>query len=204
MRVLLTGFEPFGSLDTNVSWEVAKRVAEATLGAVDLAIEQMPVSFGRVAEVLRDAVGRHNPDIILSLGQSGSGDSVKLERVALNMMDSKMVDNDGYTPDEEPIDRDGDAALFTSLPIKSLRSAIEAKGINSVISNSAGLYVCNRLYYEALRLERERPKLRALFIHLPYYAGQRGVAVDKRTMPLASLTDAVITIIQTLYDDFNL
>lgn len=204
MRVLLTGFEPFGSLDTNVSWEVAKRVAEMSLGAVDLAIEQMPVSFGRVAEALRDAVGRHNPDIILSLGQSGSGDSVKLERVALNMMDSKMGDNDGYTPDEEPIDRDGDAALFTSLPIKSLRSAIEAKGINTVISNSAGLYVCNRLYYEALRLERERPGLRALFIHLPYYAGQRGVAVDKRTMPLASLTDAVITIIQTLYDDFNL
>lgn len=204
MRVLLTGFEPFGSLDTNVSWEVAKRVAEMSLGAVDLAIEQMPVSFGRVAEVLRDAVGRHNPDIILSLGQSGSGDSVKLERVALNMMDSKMGDNDGYTPDEEPIDRDGDAALFTSLPIKSLRSAIEAKGINSVISNSAGLYVCNRLYYEALRIERERLGLRALFIHLPYYAGQRGVAVDKRTMPLASLTDAVITIIQTLYDDFNL
>lgn len=204
MRVLLTGFEPFGSLDTNVSWEVAKRVAEMSLGTVDLAIEQMPVSFGRVAEALRDAVGRHNPDIILSLGQSGSGDSVKLERVALNMMDSKMGDNDGYQPNEEPIDRDGDAALFTSLPIKSLRSAIEAKGINSVISNSAGLYVCNRLYYEALRLERERPELRALFIHLPYYAGQRGVAVDKRTMPLASLTDAVITIIQTLYDDFNL
>lgn len=204
MRVLLTGFEPFGSLDTNVSWEVAKRVAEMSLGAVDLAIEQMPVSFGRVAEVLRDAVGRHNPNIILSLGQSGSGDSVKLERVALNMMDSKMCDNDGYSPDEEPIDRDGDAALFTSLPIKLLRSAIEAKGINAVISNSAGLYVCNRLYYEALRLERERPKLRALFIHLPYYAGQRGVAVDKRVMPLASLTDAVITIIQTLYDDFNL
>lgn len=204
MRVLLTGFEAFGSLDTNVSWEVAKRVAEMSLGAVDLAIEQMPVSFGRVAEVLRDAVGRHNPDIILSLGQSGSGDSVKLERVALNMMDSKMGDNDGYTPDEEPIDRDGDAALFTSLPIKLFRSAVEAKGINSVISNSAGLYVCNRLYYEALRLERKRPELRALFIHLPYYAGQRGVAVDKRTMPLASLTDAVITIIQTLYDDFNL
>lgn len=204
MRVLLTGFEPFGSLDMNVSWEVAKCVAEMSLGAVDLAIEQMPVSFGRVAEVLRDAVGRHNPDIILSLGQSGSGDSVKLERVALNMMDSKMGDNDGYTPDEEPIDRDGDAALFTSLPIKLFRSAIEAKDINSVISNSAGLYVCNRLYYEALRLERERPELRALFIHLPYYAGQRGVAVDKRTMPLASLTDAVITIIQTLYDDFNL
>lgn len=204
MRVLLTGFEPFGSLDTNVSWEVAKRVAEMSLGAVDLAIEQMPVSFGRVAEVLRDAVGRHNPDIILSLGQSGSGDSVKLERVALNMMDSKMGDNDGYTPDEVPIYRDGDAALFTSLPIKSLRSAIEAKGINSVISNSAGLYVCNRLYYEALRIEREKHKLRALFIHLPYYAGQRGVAVDKRTMPLASMTDAVITIIQTLYDDFNL
>lgn len=204
MRVLLTGFEAFGSLDTNVSWEVAKRVAEMSLGAVDLAIEQMPVSFGRVAEVLRDAVGRHNPDIILSLGQSGSGDSVKLERVALNMMDSKMGDNDGYTPDEEPIDRDGDAALFTSLPIKLFRSAVEVKGINSVISNSAGLYVCNRLYYEALRLERKRPELRALFIHLPYYAGQRGVAVDKRTMPLASLTDAVITIIQTLYDDFNL
>lgn len=204
MRVLLTGFEPFGVLATNVSWEVARRVADAELGAVNLTVEQMPVSFERVAEALRDAVERHNPDIILSLGQSGSGDSIRLERLARNTMNARNADNDGYRPESVPILKDGNDALYCSLTIEQLRSAIVSKGIGATISDSCGLYVCNRLYYEALLIERERHRPKALFVHLPYYTGQQGVARDRATMPLESMTETVKTIIQTLYEDFRI
>lgn len=204
MRVLLTGFEPFGALVENVSWEVAQRVADADLGAVDLAVEQMPVSFGRVAEALRDAVERHNPDIILSLGQSGSGDSIRLERLARNTMNARNSDNNGYRPENVPIREGGDDALYCSLPIERLHSAIVSKGIGATISDSCGLYVCNRLYYEALLIEGERHRPKALFVHLPYYTGQQGVAKDRATMPLESMTETVKTIIQTLYENFRI
>ena len=114
------------------------------------------------------------------------------------MIDSAMGDNDGYAPDEESIDECGAAALFTSLPNKRLRSAIEAKGINVNISNSAGLYVCNRTYYEALRMCREREAMQAIFVHLPLYEGQALSQANKKAMPLGDMCRAVQTIIEEI------
>mgnify|MGYP003554454037 FL=1 len=102
------------------------------------------------------------------------------------MMDSALGDNDGVKPDEEPIYKGEESALFTLLPIKRLRSAIEAKGINVKISNSAGLYVCNRAYYEALRLCKERA-MQAIFVHLPLYEGQTTAKPEK---PIGSMDSA--------------
>ena len=197
-RILLTGFEPFGEYAENSSWAVAKEVAAC--GIEGVAIEQLPVSFARVGEILRRAVERHSPDLLIMLGLSGATDRVKLERVALNMMDSAMGDNDGVKPDEEPIYEGEDSALFTSLPIKQLREAIEAQGIAVKISNSAGLYVCNRTYYEALRLCKERD-MQAIFIHLPLFEGQKQPKnSEKQTMPLADMVKAVQTIINEIND----
>lgn len=197
MRVLVTGFEPFGGYSENSSWKVARRVASCGIAGVEVAAEQLPVSFARVGKALRCAVELHSPDLLIMLGQSAVADRIKLERVALNIMDSAMGDNDGVKPDEEPIDKSDAAALFTSLPIKRLRSAIEAKGINVKISNSAGLYVCNRAYYEALRLCKERA-MQAIFVHLPLYEGQTLPPIDKKTMPLGDMCRAVQTIIEEI------
>lgn len=133
------------------------------------------------------------------LGQSGGSDKVKLERVALNMMDAKLADNDGYIPNEEPINEGGDSALFCNLPIKALRERIDEQGVRVKISNSCGLYVCNRLYYEALCRCKEQP-MRAIFVHLPFYEGQSSAKSGKPTMPLAEMVKAVQTIIKEIYD----
>ena len=197
-RVLLTGFEPFGGYTDNSSWEVARQVASCGVKGVEVVAEQLPVSFARVGEVLRSAIELHTPDLVIMLGQTTTTDCVRLERVALNMMDSAMGDNDGVKPDEEPIYKGEESALFTSSPIKKLRSAIEAQGIAVKITNSAGLYVCNRAYYEALRLCREREGLQAIFVHLPLYEGQALPQRDKKTMSLGDMCRAVQTIIEEI------
>lgn len=201
-RVLLTGFEPFGGYTDNSSWEVAQRVASCGVEGVDVEVVavQLPVSFARVGKVLRSAIELHTPDLVIMLGQTTTTDCVRLERVALNMMDSRKADNDGYIADEEPIYEGEESALFTSLPIKSFRSAIEAQGIAVKITNSAGLYVCNRTYYEALRLCREREGLQAIFVHLPLCEGQTLSQPDKKSMLLGDMCRAVQTIIEETND----
>lgn len=199
-KVLVTGFEPFGKFSENSSWEVAWRVASSDVVGAEVIAERLPVSFTRVGETLRSAIELHTPDLLIMLGQTTATDCVRLERVALNMMDSRKADNDGYIADEEPIYEGEESALFTSLPIMSFRSAIEAQGIAVKISNSAGLYVCNRTYYEALRLCKERA-MQAIFIHLPLFDGQQQPEnIKKPTKPLADMAKAVQTIIEEIND----
>ncbi len=197
MKILLTGFEPFLDYSENSSWEVAEQVASCGIAGVEVVAERLPVSFARVGEALRGAIELHTPDFVIMLGQSGTTDRVKLERIALNMMDSAVGDNDGATPDEEPIYENEDNALFTSLPIKRLRRAIEEQGVSVKISNSAGLYVCNRIYYEALRMCKERA-MQAIFVHLPLCKEQTSHQTDKKSMPLGDMCRAVQTIIEEM------
>lgn len=200
LKVLLAGFEPYWDYPENSSWAVAEKVTACGMLDVDIVAEQMPVSFERVATAIRNAVEKHRPDLIIMLGQSGGSDRVKLERVALNMMDSKLADNDGVIPNEELINTNTSTALFTNMPIKSLRTAIEEQGVAVKISNSCGLYVCNRLYYEALLLCQEQPQIRAIFVHLPFYEGQPSAKLGKPTMSLDDMTRAIQTIIKETYD----
>ena len=196
MKVLVTGFEPFGNNIENSSWVVANKVV--TQNTFDIALELMPVSFKRVAKVLRTAVAKHNPNLIIMLGQAGSSDTVRLERIAINMMDARSADNDGFIPDEEPISIETPAALFTNTDIKQLYNAIGKKGIPVKISNSCGLYVCNRIYYEALMLCNEVNKMKAIFVHLPLYDGQRDAKNNLHTLPLDKMEKAIDIIINKL------
>lgn len=201
MKILLTGFEPFLNYTENSSWMTAEQVATRGVVGCEVIVEQMPVSFTRVSTALRKAVEKHRPDAIVMLGQSGVSESVRLERVALNMMDATNADNDSFSPNEQPISADAPSALFTAMPIKSLRAAIDAAGVKVKISNSAGLYVCNRLYYEALTMCNEQPSMRAIFVHLPFYEGQPSATINKPTMPLDSMVKAIQTIIEEIKND---
>lgn len=194
--VLVTGFEPYWNYPENSSWVVAQEVATHDLAGVRIYTELMPVSFHQVAAALRRAIDQHTPDLIIMLGQSGGSDRVKLERIAINMMDSKLPDNEGYLPDEEIIYADGASALFTNTAIKELCTTIEQLGIKVKISNSCGLYVCNRLYYEALLISQSRPSTQVLFVHLPYYEGQPSAKPEKPTMPLDDMVRAIVAIIE--------
>ena len=199
-KILLTGFEPYLDYPDNSSWVVAEKVTTCGVDGVDLAIEQMPVSFSRVREALLEAVKRHSPNIIIMLGQSGVSDKIRLERVALNMMDSKQPDNDGYMPNEESIDKETPTALFTNISIKKLCAVVEEQNISVKISNSCGLYVCNLLYYEALKLCKEC-HMKAIFVHLPLYEGQPSVKHNKNTMPLDDMVKAIQTIIVKINEE---
>ena len=198
MKILITGFEPFGSNNENSSWVVANKVATQNTFGIDIALELMPVSFRSVAKTLRTAVTRHNPDLLIMLGQAGSSDKVRLERIAINMMDARNADNDGFIPDEEPINTETPVALFTNTDIKQLYNAIAEQSIPVKISNSCGLYVCNRIYYEALMLCNERKKMRAIFVHLPLYKGHRDAKDTTPTLPLNDMTRAIDVIINNL------
>ena len=200
MKVLITGFEPFLQNKQNSSWAVAEKVAAFGVDNTDIVIEQLPVSFFRVGGRLREVVKKHSPNIIVLLGQSGGIDYVKVERVALNLMDAQKADNDGYIPDEEPININAPTALFTSTPIKSLVADVERKGIPVKLSNTCGLYVCNRAYYEALTICNETPGVQALFVHLPYYEGQTLLNGNSPTLSLGIMAEAIKIIIEKIFD----
>lgn len=201
MKILITGFEPFGSNNEKSSWVVANKVATQNTFGIDIALELMPVSFKSVAKTLRTAVTRHNPDLLIMLGQAGSSDKVRLERIAINMMDARNADNDGFIPDEEPINTETPVALFTNTDIKQLYNAIVEQSIPVKISNSCGLYVCNRIYYEALMLCNEINKMKAIFVHLPLYDGQRDANENQHTLPLDKMEKAINVIINKLREE---
>ncbi len=203
LRVLLTGFEPFGKYNENSSWAVAEKVAACGFVGAEVVAMRLPVSFAGVGTALRKAVKECSPDVVIMLGQAAGIDFIKLERIAINMMDATTPDNDGYMPDEEPICADGLAALFTNCDIKGLRKAVEESGTAVKVSNSAGLFVCNRLYYEALQLCNEKPGMKALFVHLPFYDGQPSATAGQLTMPLDEMVKAVRIIIGSIMQEIK-
>ena len=168
MRFLLTGFEPFGGDAINSSQETVRAVTCDEFGDIEVATDILPVSFNRVENALCRLIDENDPDVVIMLGQSGLSDRIKIERVALNLMDSVNGDNDGYTPDEETICPDAPPAYFTQLPVKKLRDCLIQTGIPAKTSSSAGLYVCNRTYFAALHhIASAGKNTKAVFIHLP-------------------------------------
>ena len=161
MLILITAFEPFGGAESNITQSILSLLPDSI---ADWAIEKvcLPVSFKRSPIVLREAIATYSPDLVIMLGQCPAGENIRLERFAINMMDSTKSDNDDYIPNEETIYAHQPLALQTPLSVKALAMSCAETGLPVVVSNSAGLYVCNRVYYEALHLQQ-----RAIFVHMP-------------------------------------
>ena len=183
MRYLITGFEPFGGESINSSQETVNAVASDEFGDIEIVRGLLPVSFKRSGIAMCGLIDETEPDVVIMLGQSGKSDRVKIERIAVNLMDAKKPDNDGYTPDEDCIVSDGPSAYFSSLPVKHLQHHLVENGIPADISNSAGLYVCNTAYFNALHhISILGKEIKAVFVHLPKISEQR---------PLSKLLKAV-------------
>lgn len=161
MCILITAFEPFGGAETNITQSILSLLPDSL---ADWAIKKvcLPVSFKRAPIVLREAIATYSPDLVIMLGQCSTGENIRLERFAINMMDSSKADNDGYIPNEETIYPHQPLALQTPFSVKTLAISCAEIDLPVVVSNSAGLYVCNRVYYEALHLQQN-----ALFVHVP-------------------------------------
>jgi pyroglutamyl-peptidase len=189
--VLVTGFDPFGGESTNPSWEICNRLPHE-IGGMRVETCRVPCEFRRAIEVVAEAIERHQPSIVLSLGQAGGRGRIGVERVAINLDDARIADNAGAQPIDEQIAANGPPAYFATVPVKAMARAIRAAGIPAEVSNSAGTYVCNHVMYGVLHfLAASSRKARAGFIHVPYAESQ---VLDKRDAPgmsIESMTAAI-------------
>lgn len=168
MKLLITGFAPFGGEALNPSWETVKALPDR-IGSVELIKLELPTAFDRSACALTEAVTLHRPQAVLSVGQAGGRSAITVERVAVNLADAGIPDNDGFQPRDLPLIPDGPAAYFSTLPVKAIVEALRAAGIPCQVSYSAGTYVCNSVLYRALHLGATAcPGLLAGFIHVPF------------------------------------
>ena len=172
MKLLLTGFEPFGGQTVNPSWEAVRLLPERIDG-VELVKLLVPTTFAGSVAALRRALDRERPNAVLCLGQAGGREGLTPERVAINVDDASIPDNDGAQPTDAPIVPDGPVAYFATLPVKTMAEAIRASGVPASVSNTAGTFVCNHLMYSLLHiLASEYPGVRGGFMHVPYMSGQ--------------------------------
>lgn len=188
MKLLITGFDPFGGEKTNPAIEAVKRLPAAIAGATVVPLE-IPTVFGTCAEVVRQAIITERPDVVLSVGQAGGRSALTPERIAINLDDGRIPDNAGFQPVDQPIQPNGPAAYFTQLPVKAMAQAIRQAGLPSHVSTTAGTYVCNHIMYQVQHLRAtEFSQLQAGFIHIPFLPEQ---VVQRSGVPSLSLTDDV-------------
>jgi pyroglutamyl-peptidase len=168
---LLTGFEAFGEQEDNPTAAIAHHLDGARIDDTRVVSEHLPVSAEHAPRALLSAIERHEPDLVLSLGLANGRSMLALERVAINVLDFPLPDNDGYQAAGEPILPAGPAAYFTSLPIKAILARWREAGIPGYISNTAGTYLCNQTFYVSLHSAAARGA-RAGLIHVPYLPDQ--------------------------------
>ena len=203
MKLLLTGFEPFGGSHLNPSEQVVRSIARDGLAGVDLRVEVLPVDRYAGPAKLINAAKAFKPDAILCLGEAGRRFVISIERVAINLLDYRIADNTGHQVVDEPIASDGPAAYFVTLPVRAMLSAARDAGVPAELSLTAGAFLCNQVTYEILRhLAAQKIPTPAGFIHLPPLPEQ--VANREPQMPSMGLdvqvrgVRAAISAIQTV------
>ena len=190
MKILLTGFEPFGGEDVNPSWEAVQRL-QAPEGT-ELVKLRLPVVFREAGEQLAAALAREQPDLTLCIGQAAGRAAITPERLGVNLMDASIPDNAGFQPQEEPVIPGAPAAYFARLPVKELAQAIRDAGVPAQVSNSAGLFVCNALLCRLLHeIETRYPGMRGGFVHVPCLPEQTERLGKGKALPSMALPEIV-------------
>ena len=172
MKVLVTGFDPFGGESVNPAYEAVKLLPDIIEGAQIIKL-QIPTVFKKSIEVVKEAVENDQPDVVINVGQAGGRACVTVEKVAINLADAGIPDNAGDSPQDEPLEEDGPDAYFSTLPVRAMVENVKSHGLPCEISYSAGTYVCNSVMYRVLHLaSKEYPNMKAGFIHVPYSCEQ--------------------------------
>ena len=184
MKLLLTAFDPFGGESVNPALEAVKIVQEQ-VGTVSVVKLEVPTVFGKSIETVAKAIEEHRPDAVLCIGQAGGRYGLTPERVAINLDDARIKDNEGNQPIDTEIFADGEPAYFATLPIKAMVQAIREAGFPASVSNTAGTFVCNHLMYGVLyTLAKSYPGVRGGFMHVPFIHSQ----VVNRPTPSPSMS----------------
>ena len=188
MKVLITGFDAFGGEPVNPAEEAVKMISNKIAGAEVIKVI-IPTVQNKSVEAIERAIEEHNPDIVISVGQAGGRYDITPERVAINIDDYRIKDNEGNQPIDAVIQSDGQAAYFSNLPVKAMVKHMNEHNIPATLSNTAGTFVCNHVMYGILyMIDKKYPNIKGGFIHIPYMTSQ---VMDKKNTPFMSLTDIV-------------
>lgn len=188
MKVLVTGFNPFGGESINPAYEAVKLLDNEIAGA-EIVKAEIPTVFRKSIEGLEEIIEKEKPDITICVGQAGGRFEISIERIAINQDDARIPDNENNSPIDEAIFEDGENAYFAKLPIKAMVKEIIEEKIPAAVSNTAGTFVCNHLMYGLLYLiHKKYPNMKGGFIHVPFIPEQ---VVNKRNMAAMSLDDIV-------------
>ena len=192
IKVLLTGFEPFGKAALNPSGEIVKQISGENIVTAIL-----PVAYTRSAAVLLALIGEHKPDVVISLGQAEGRTQITPERIAINLDDGRLADNEGVLRIDVPIVLGGPVAYESTLPIKEFVEAIKAVGVPAAVSLSAGTFLCNHIFYVA-QDKLKGSHVRSGFVHVPLMDEQAAEFPGMPTMPLDQMVKAVQAMLEVL------
>lgn len=188
MKILVTGFDPFGKERINPAIEAVKRLPDTIAGA-EISKLEIPTVAHKSLRVIEEALEREEVDMVLSIGQAGGRCELTIERIGINVDDYRIADNEGNQPIDEAIFADGPDAYFVNLPIKAMVEAVRKSGIPASVSNTAGTFVCNHVTYGVRHMLEQRGKgQKSGFIHIPYLPSQ---TVDKPATASMALEDII-------------
>jgi pyroglutamyl-peptidase len=191
-KILLTGFEPFGTATSNPSGEIVKQiVGDNIITAI------LPVAYMQSAQRLLALIAEHNPDVVICLGQAEGRTAITPEKVAINLDDATLADNEGVLRNDVKILSDGPAAYFSTLPVKEIAEAIKAVGVPASVSLSAGAFLCNHVFYVA-QDKFIGTHVRSGFVHVPLMDSQAAEFPGIPTMPLDQMVTAVRAMLAVL------
>lgn len=185
-KLLITGFEPFGGEKINPSWESVTLLPDI-IGDFELTKLEIPVVFGKAAEIVIAKAEEMEPDAVICVGQAGGRTGITPEMVAVNLRFASIPDNEGNQPNDEPCVPGGENAYFSTLPVRKMTATIAENNIPCSVSYSAGTYVCNDLIYHVLH-RFKNAETKACFIHVPFIPQQ---TEDKPNLPLETIAKAL-------------
>ena len=200
MKILVTGFDPFGGETVNPAYEAVKMLPEQIAGAEIIKLE-IPTVFSKSSVAVEEGIQKYNPDIVINVGQAGGRSHITIEQVAINLADARIPDNAGEQPLNEALQPDGDTAYFATVPIRAMVKHVQEHGLPCSISYTAGTYVCNCVMYNVLYMTQKKyPNIKAGFIHVPFATSQLigkpattpGMSLDEIEKSLEYAIEAVV------------
>lgn len=189
--VLLTGFEPFNKETINPAWEAVRALEGWGGEGFTVQVRQLPCVFALANQVLAAAIDELRPSLVIAVGQAGGRADLSIERVAINVDDAPIPDNADCQLVDAPIVEGGPAAYFSTLPIKAIVRALRAAGLPASVSQTAGTFVCNHVFYGLMHTLAATAGVRAGFIHIPYLPLQAAAHPGAASMSLADMASGL-------------
>lgn len=196
-NVLVTGFNPFGGEALNPSQQIAQALDGQVVAGHRVVGATLPTEFAAALPALQALLRKHRPTLVLALGQAGGRDGISLERVAINLIDARIPDNAGAQPVDVRIVDNAPNAYFSTLPIKAMLARLHAAGIPAALSQTAGTFVCNHVFFALLHALRRKRTVRGGFVHVPYLPEQAARHAGAPAMTLEAMTQAIRLCLET-------